>query len=415
MARSRRPRGTGSYDKCGEYYRWRIGIYDPERGVTHYHSIKAKNRSALEKKVAAWKAEHGSDDAPSPIVGKKMLVKDWTKIWLEHYVSKRSPLTLEGYSVTVNTYINPRFGDKWLQNVSTLELQLFFDELAKERAPMTVITIRSHFHTCFERAKKIGLIVKNPVTGTEPPRYQRPELVVPDDEDIERILTVAKEGLYRGPPANDSETYIIRCNYIVVLLAVASGMRQGEILGLTWDCIHSDKIEVKYSLQNLARAHVLKSPKNGKPRMIAIPSAVADELAEWREYQEQYAAKYKGLFDNPQNLVCTNQNGRFINGTIFTCHVFHPMCEEAGITGVRFHDLRHYFASSALARGVSVMAVSEQLGHSNINITLGRYTHVLERSRDEMKKMLDSNPLFQRRESDIQGTNAVGQLAAKKE
>ena len=66
----------------------------------------------------------------------------------------------------------------------------------------------------------------------------------------------------------------------------------------------------------------------------------------------------------------------------------------AGLSGTRFHDLRHFFASSMLARGVSIMAVSEHLGHSSIDITLRRYTHVLERSRDEMKEMLNANPLF---------------------
>ena len=93
-------------------------------------------------------------------------------------------------------------------------------------------------------------------------------------------------------------------------------------------------------------------------------------------------------------LVFTNESGGFVNGNSYSGHVFREICKTAGVEGARFHDLRHFWASSALSKGVNVVAVSSQLGHSSTEITFQRYTHVLERSRDELREMLDDNPLF---------------------
>ena len=121
---------------------------------------------------------------------------------------------------------------------------------------------------------------------------------------------MAKDGSYCRAPRDEADAFSLRVNYLVVLLAVASGMRQGEILGLTWPCVHGTRLEVKHSLQNLSSARVLKAPKNGKPRVVAIPSAVAAELEAWRFYQAKYAEKYKGFYDNPLSLVSRRRTGR---------------------------------------------------------------------------------------------------------
>ena len=173
-------------------------------------------------------------------------------------------------------------------------------------------------------------------------------------------------------------------------------MRQGEILGLQWDCVDFDKakLEVRHSLQYLPNNRSLKAPKNGKPRSVAIPHFVADELKKWKEAQDAYAEKFRGVYANTMNLVFTNQEGNFVNGNYFSGHIFNEICKVAGVEGARFHDLRNFWAFSAMSKGVNIVAVSSQLGHSSTDITFQRYTHVLERSRDELRSMLDDNPLF---------------------
>ena len=400
MAKTRRPSGSGSYDKIVDengkvrLYRWRIGVFDPTLGKTHYKSIKAKTRAALDEKVAAWKEENATGSSLSPLP-KRLTVKSWVEIWKETLEGKKADGTILRYKMTADNHILPNFGNQWIGKVSPLDLQRYFDRLAKDRSPATVSTVRAHFCVCFETAVRLGVIAKNPVKATTAPKAVKPELKILQENEVERLLAVAKSGEYlRQSPRSDSDVFLFKRNYLIVLLAVASGMRQGEILGLTWPCVNGTKIEVKHSLQNLAGARKLKSPKNGKARIIAIPQSVARELEAWREFQNRYAENYKGFYENPLSFVFTKTDGGCVRAQNFAEWGFRAMLVSAGIVGTRFHDLRHFFASSALAKGVSVMAVSEQLGHSSISITLERYTHVLERSRDEMRAMLDENPLF---------------------
>ncbi len=394
MARTRRPRGTGSYDKCGDLYRWRIGIYNPVTGKTQYKSIKAKTRAALDVKVMAWKEENGGGDALPPLP-QRLIVSRWVDMWLEDIEGKRAATTVTQYKRIAAKYIIPLLGQEWIGKVNPLRLQVFFNDFAKNHTAATVSTVRDCFNSCFQSALKMGVIAKNPVKMVTLPRKNKPELRIIDENEASRLLAVAKSGEYRPAPKDEADVFLIRRNYMIILLALASGMRQGEILGLTWENVHNATIDVKHSLQNLPGARVLKVPKSGNPRTVAIPAAVADELQAWREFQTGYAEKYKGIYNNSQGFVFTNaMNGGVVNGCRFTGYIFQDITAAAGIKGLRFHDLRHFFASSALSRGVPVAAVSEQLGHSSISITYNVYTHVLQRSKDELRVVLDANPLF---------------------
>lgn len=400
MAKSRRPRGSGCYDKITDengnvqFYRWRIGIYNPLDQKTQYKSIKARTRAALDKKVTAWKEENTADGTLPPLP-KRLTVQQWAEMWLQTIEGKNAKGTFLQYKLTVTNHIVPNFGKLWIGKVSPLVLQQYFDGLLKNLAPTTVTTIRAHFRACFENAVRLGVIAKNPVKATTAPKARKPELKILEEDEVARILAVAKSGEYlRRPPKDESAIFNLKRNYLIVLLAVASGMRQGEVLGLTWPCIDGVTIEVKHSLQNIPGNRVLKEPKNGESRVIAIPKNVARELEAWHEFQAEYAEKFKGFYENPLSLVFTKTDGGYVNAWNFRHWDFHAILATAGLSGTRFHDLRHFFASSALAKGVSIMAVSEQLGHSSISITLERYTHVLQKSRDEMRAMLDENPLF---------------------
>lgn len=395
--RTRRPQGTGCYDKTAEgLYRWRIGVYNPIDGKTHYKCIKAKTRAALDEKVKAWLEENGGEGEALPPLPKRMTVSQWVDFWLADVEGKKAPATIERYEMTAERHIKPLIGGDWIGKVSPLKLQAYFNELSKNHASATVTTIRDHFSACFEKAAKLGIIAKNPVKMTDSPRKTKPEPKVLEENEVSRILEIAKNGEYRRNPIDDAEAFLMYRNYIIILLAVASGMRQGEILGLTWPCVDIDgaQVRVKHSLQNLPGARVLKPPKNGRPRTIEIPASVAADLAQWREFQKSYAEKYKGIYENPLDLVFSNAKGDVVNGHRLSSYIFQSIARTAGIIGSRFHDLRHFWGSFALAHGVSIMIVSEQMGHSSIDVTLRIYTHVLKRSRDELRFMLDNNPLF---------------------
>ena len=406
MAHSRRARGTGSYDAIltdGKvaFYRWRLGVFDPMSGKTKYVALKAKTRARLNEKVDEWKKEHGDGEA-APVAGKRWLVRDWVEQWLSMAKPNLKPTTWRRYESTARNYILPKFGGQWLGKISSLELQNFFNALAADgiHTKSTVAKVREVFRICLNVAVKHSLIPKKPVLMTDSPKVQKPDLRILQEDEVSRLLSVAKSGEYlkynERHKESDSREYSIMRNYLIVLLAVASGMRQGEILGLTWDCANGAEINVKHTLQNISKARVLVNPKTEKSaRDVAIPVSVAAELRQWKKYQAAYARKYKGIFENEQNLVFTSVEGRPMIGTNFTNKVFHAMCEAAKIEPrPRFHDLRHFFASSALEKGVPIHAVSEQLGHVSAKMTLDQYAKALKKSKDLLQEMLDENPLF---------------------
>ncbi len=389
------PAGDGCYDMCGAYYRWRLTTKDPLTGENRVKSIKAKSMAKLQKKVDAWKLENLADGS-APYGSRNVKVADWVERWLDSLGGKLAARSLYSYKSLADRYIVAKFGNKSIGNVSQLELQLYFDSLAKTLAPSSLSKIRSIFLGCFGKAARLGVIPRNPVKFTDSPRLKKPELKILDETDVGKILETARDGSYNAPYRGETRKYALHRNYLVVLLAAASGMRQGEILGLTWDCVDlpGARLEVRHTLQYLPRDRRLKDPKNGKPRVVAVPRSVADELRKWKEEQDAFADRFKGLYVNAMGLVFTNESGGFVNGNAFSSHIFSAICKAAGVEGARFHDLRHFWASSALSKGVNIVAVSAQLGHSSTEITFQRYTHVLERSRDELRSMLDENPLF---------------------
>lgn len=390
------PAGDGCYDMCGRYHRWRLTTKDPITGENRVKTIKATSLAKLHKKVDAWKEENLESGA-APYGARNVKVADWVERWLTSLEGKLTARTVYCYRKLSDRYIVAKFGSKPIGSITQLDLQMHFDALAKDLSQASLATLRCVFSACFSRATRLGIIPRNPVKFTDPPRRtKKPELRILDEADVAKILEVAKDGNYKAPRLGRAYEYAMRRNYLIILLAASAGMRQGEILGLTWDSVDFDgaRLEVRHSLQYLPNDRRLKAPKNGKARVAAIPRPVADELRKWKEMQDAFAEKFRGIFVNAMNLVFTNENGGFVNGGSFSCYIFGEVCKAAGVEGARFHDLRHFWASSALSKGVNVAAVSAQLGHSSTDITFQRYTHVLERSRDELRSMLDENPLF---------------------
>ncbi len=217
-------------------------------------------------------------------------------------------------------------------------------------------------------------IARKPIKQKDSPRMTKKNIRFLKEEEVERILAVAKSGAYGHEPTDDSEVFLIYRNYMIILLAVTSGMRQGEIFGLTWLCINGTQIEVKHSLKYLQHTQVLTAPKNGLTRTIEIPVAVAKAMEAWQEYQTDYAARYKGLYQNHLNLVFTNVQGEAVNWHGFRS-IFRSMIAAAGLDNFSLHDLRLYWGNAALSKGVPAKAVAKHLGHNNINIPLLIYTH----------------------------------------
>lgn len=395
MSRIRNTKGDGCYDKCGGFYRWRLGVFNPTTNKTHYVTLKSKTRPGLSKKVEQWKEKYRQGEE-APFAEKRLRVKDLVEKWLVDARHQCADQTYEHYYLIAQNHIIPHFGNLFITQVSSIDLQSYFYSLLDTLAPSTVKEVRSVFRSCFSFARKHDLIPQNPVMKTKSPRTGKENRKILETDEVARLLEAAKNGDYNTWSDSESRDYIIKRNYLLVLIGASTGMRIGEVLALRWSCLDGNELKVDRSLQNLHGQRILKPTKTGRARVVAIPRSVAQRLEEFREIQKRYAEQFEGLYENKLDLIFTGLNGRAMSGATFVSCEYKKMCEIAGIEPKpRYHDLRHYAASNALMKKIPITAVAEQLGHSSPDTTQRRYLHVLKQSRVELHSILDTDPLFQ--------------------
>ena len=181
----------------------------------------------------------------------------------------------------------------------------------------------------------------------------------------------------------------------VYLVALFTGMRLGEITGLTWENVNfiSGTIKVSRQLQRFNGCYKMVPPKNGKTRTIVPAPFVLELLREEKKSQEQQREKVGKLWSNDLNLVFTNAIGGNHTHRILLLHL-KKHARAIGMPDLRFHDLRHTYAVTAITEGVDYKTVSENLGHSSVAFTMDTYVHLtgdMQRAgAEKMQKYIDS-------------------------
>jgi integrase len=176
----------------------------------------------------------------------------------------------------------------------------------------------------------------------------------------------------------------------IVQQGLNTGLRESEVIGLTWDCIDFDRalIRVYRQFQRVAKEFLWQPLKNNKPRVIPAPSSLLDILKEQRRRQGEMKLKAGSLWSNPDNLVFTNETGRYLNYATIRNH-FKRIVISLGSPQTRFHDLRHQYAITSLQAGIDIKTVQESLGHHTAAFTLDTYAHVTDGMRKDAAAKLD--------------------------
>ncbi len=302
-----------------------------------------------------------------------LTVGDWLDHWLLTSAARVKPSTHHFYESKIDGYIRPRVGDLRLQQLDTATIDRLYAELivsgrASGKGGLSVSTVR-HVATILRmslnaavRARKLQF---NPALSAQAPRHNatgRPEMTTWTAEQLARFLHLERDTRYSA---------------IWTFLAL-TGCRRGEALGLRWDDVDFDTSRVTLRRTITSVGHeVLHSndTKTSKGRTIRLqPELVAALKAQRKDQAEERLLLGAGYHDD--GLVFAKANGEALHPDHFS-REFTRRVKRSGLPKIRLHDLRHTYATLALAAGVPAKVVADRLGHSSVTITLDLYSHVM--------------------------------------
>ena len=355
--------------------RYTVG-YDPKTGKQLTHSIYGKTKREVRDKLnkTLTEIQEGAYIEPT-----NMTVGQWLDTWLKEYKVNVRPETKASYEMHIRVHLKPDLGRIRLNKLTTHQIQLLYNKLINERglSPKTVKNAHGALHAALEQAKINGYLRINPSEGVVLPRIEKEEIKAMDTEDVSAFLKAIKGDPYELP----------------LFVDLFTGLRQGELLGLTWDCVDFEKGTILVNKQH-NRAKGEKefhfSPlKNSRPRSLTPASAVMDALREQKRRQEEWAKAAGSAWDNHENLVFTTELGRYINNKTLWMN-FKRIAKEFGMSDLRFHDLRHTFSVNSLQAGDDIKTVQENLGHATASFTLATYAHATPGMKRESANRMDA-------------------------
>lgn len=312
-------------------------------------------------------------------------VGEYAKHWLSAIApSKAAPKTLERYSEIVHKHIVPRIGARSLQKLEGAHIDEFYAKLRTEGrldgkgglAPQTVQHVHRLLTQILASAVKARKIRVSPIGAVQAtPKVRRDEIQVLTDDEMGKLLQYVR-GSDIGMP---------------VMLAVATGMRRGEVLGLRWKDVDLDRAELRVAqvVEQTTNGLAFKEPKTERSRRsITLPARMVDELKAHRKAQAEHRLKL-GLGRDPDGLVFAAWDGSTRNPDLFS-KAFARAAEKAGVPHVTFHGLRHTHITHLLRSGVPVHVVSARAGHATPAVTLTIYAHIMPGQQEGAAAIVDS-------------------------
>lgn len=350
---------------------------DPRTGKQIQRSVYGKTQKEVAQKLrqVTFEIEEGTYSEPS-----RMTTGQWLDMWIEEYVNNVKEMTLNLYKSNINVRIKPGIGHFRLSELTTTHIQRFYNGLMKGDKPLTAKTVKNiHgvLHRALEQAVRLGFIKANPSDNVSLPRVQRAEIKPMADDDIALFLNAL-----HGEPLE-----------YLLITDLFTGMRRGEILGLTWDCVDFDRGTITISKQLIhlrdgSGEYRLTSPKNGKTRVIAPAQSIMDILQKQKSLQDSMRREAAGAWSNPEDFVFTNELGHHLyHSNVY--RNFKRIVASIGMPETRFHDLRHSYAIAALQSGDDIKTLQENLGHHTAAFTLNVYGHVSDKMRQESARRMD--------------------------
>lgn len=349
---------------------YRTGYTDPSGKRRHIYAATAKEAKRLRDKAIA--------DSQIGIIAPphRSTVGAFMVAWVDDVAAHRlAPRTVERYRGIVTRHIVPSIGKVPMSKLTSQHIARLYAEKADTLAPASVRYVHAVLRSALAQAVSWRLLAVNPAQAVKPPRKPRNDIQPLNASEARALLTVA---------ADDP----LLALYVT---ALHTGMRLGELLGMTWDAIDWSRgtIEVRGTLQRKGpKEYRLEAPKTERSRR-TVP--MIDQLAEaLRQHRSREVERLLALGYGRDDMrwVFTDRWGEPIYWGHVTDRLLRPLCRQAGIREIRFHDLRHTAASMLLSHGVPVHIVADILGHTSATTTLEVYAHLMPGDKEAAMRTL---------------------------
>ena len=360
----RRPQGDGTIRKRADG-RWeaRIIIGHKNDGSPMYKSAFAKTQKSALKQLHQLIDLYRDVDLTEEC---RMTLGEWLDKWLDEYmIFTIRESTLDSYRAMVKNQVKPFIGGKQISSLTTADIQKFYNKIKKEGrvrphpihgkalADSMVRGVHMMLHEALDAAVKERLIAKNPTNGTTVPKCNYPEKQILGDNQLETFLEAIKGHEYW-------------CDFFYV--EVMTGLRRGEICGLKWQDINfeENKLQVKRSVavKKGGGVSIGETKTETGVRSIQMPPSVAELLKSKK--QTAITEWVFPHFLHPEQPISPASAYRKLK----------VILKNAELPLIRFHDLRHTFATHATQGGVDPKTLAGILGHTNASFTLDTYAHV---------------------------------------
>lgn len=392
----RRPKGSGTI-RLRSDGRWEgfaaIGRNSATGRTIYSKPVYGKTQREVNRKLRQLTVDldNGVYFEPS-----KITVAQWFDLWLTDYTGSMTPNTITKYKSVTENHIKPAFAKTKLCKLTPVMVQHFINEKAvskpkpktskkpkkqeepekasdKPYSPKTIKDIHGVLHAGLKTACEIDYIPKNPADRTKLPKLTDAPIRPLDKSEIKIFLDSIAGSEYES----------------IFRLAIYTGMRESELVGLSWDRVDltAGVITIDRQLQRKDGVYSFVPPKWGKIHAVSLAPSVIALLQAERKQQLENRLRAGTAWSNPLDLVFTNEIGK--NRVAQTVSQrFKKAARAAGLPDACFHDLRHTFAVNALQAGIDVKTVSESMGHRSVAFTMDRYMDVTsDMQRSSAEKM----------------------------
>lgn len=365
-----------------EYVFWEARYtagHNPGTGKQVQRSITGKTQKEVAKKLkeATAAIDAGTYTAPS-----KMTVGQWLDIWQDEYLGAVKPSTVISYKATIKNHLKPNLGALRLDALMPHQIQSFYNSLSCTTdgsaaiSPKTIKNIHGILHKALQQAVLNGNIRSNPCDACVLPKVTKKQIRPLDEDQIASFIKAIN-----GHRFEDLFT-----------VTIFTGMREGEVCGLLWDCVDLDKgtILINKQLQKIRQTggeHRLVPTKNSRERSITLAPFVVSILKRTKKKQLENRLRYGECYAS-SGFVFTDELGAHLKPQA-VYRDFKKVVTDMGCPSIRFHDLRHSYAVAALKSGDDIKTVQENLGHATAAFTLDVYGHVTEKMKQDSANRME--------------------------